>query len=73
MTKFRQPKIEDYSKEDFTCLTFEPDLKRFGIDKLDDDIISLFRKRVFDMIGITSDTVFVYLKGKKLKVKDFED
>ena len=73
MLKFSEPKIEDYSKEDFTCITFEPDLKRFGMDKLDDDIISLFKKRVFDMAGITPDSVSVYLNGKKLKVKDFED
>ena len=73
MLKFDEPKIEDYSKEDYTCITFEPDLKRFGMDKLDDDIVSLFEKRVFDMAGITPKSVSVYLNGKKLKVKNFED
>ena len=73
MLKFDEPKIEDYSKEDFTCITFEPDLKRFGMDKLDDDIVSLFEKRVFDMAGITPKSVSVYLNGKKLQVKNFED
>ena len=43
------------------------------MDKLDDDIVSLFRKRVFNLAGITSDTESVYLNGKNLKVKDFED
>ena len=73
MLKFDEPKIEDYSKEDFTCITFEPDLKRFGMDILDDDIVALFEKRVFDMAGITPKTVSVYLNGKKLNVKNFED
>ena len=73
MLKFNEPKIEDYSKEDFTCITFEPDLSRFGMTELDDDIVALFEKRVFDMAGITPKTVSVYLNGKKLKVKNFED
>ena len=73
MLKFNEPIIEDYSKEDFTCITFEPDLPRFGMTELDDDIVALFEKRVFDMAGITPKTVSVYLNGKKLKVKNFED
>ena len=73
MLKFDEPKIEDYSKDDYTCITFEPDLMRFGMDKLDDDIVSLFEKRVFDMAGVTPKSVSVYLNGKKLNVKNFED
>ena len=73
MLKFNEPKIEDYSGEEFTCITFEPDLSRFGMKELDDDIIALFEKRVFDMAGITPKTVSVYLNNKKIKVKNFQD
>ena len=73
MLKFNEPKIEDYSKEDFTCITFEPDLSRFGMTELDDDIVALFEKRVFDMAGVTPKSVSVYLNNKKLNVKNFED
>ena len=73
MLKHDEPKIEDYDKDDYTCITFEPDLERFGMDKLDDDIIALFQKRVYDMAGITPKSVSVYLNGKKINVKDFED
>ena len=73
MLKFDPPKIEDYDKEDFTCITFQPDLSRFGMTELDDDIVALFEKRVFDMAGITPKSVSVYLNNKKLKVKNFED
>ena len=73
MLKFNEPEIEDYSKDDFTCITFEPDLGRFGMEELDDDIVALFEKRVFDMAGITPKSVSVYLNGKKLNVKNFED
>ena len=73
MLKFDPPKIEDYDKEDFTCITFQPDLSRFGMTELDDDIVALFEKRVFDMAGITPKSVSVYLNNKKLNVKNFED
>ena len=73
MLKFNEPKIENYDKDDFTCITFEPDLSRFGMTELDNDIVALFEKRVFDMAGITPKSVSVYLNGKKLKVKNFED
>ena len=73
MLKFDPPKIEDYDKEDFTCITFQPDLSRFGLTELDDDIVALFEKRVFDMAGITPKSVSVYLNNKKLNVKNFED
>ena len=73
MLKFDPPEIIDYSKNDFTSITFEPDLKRFGMEKLDDDIISLFMKRVYDMAGITPKNVSVYLNDKKINIKNFED
>ena len=73
MLKHDEPKIEDYDKDDYTCITFEPDLERFGMDELDEDIIALFKKRVYDMAGITPKSVSVYLNGKKLSVKNFED
>ena len=73
MLKFDEPKIEDYSKDDYTCITFEPDLSRFGMTELDDDIVALFEKRVFDMAGITPKSVSVYLNNKKLNVNNFED
>ena len=72
MLKFDKPEIKDYSGDDFTCITFEPDLKRFGMEKMDDDIVSLLVKRVYDMAGITPKEVSVYLNGEKLQVENFE-
>ena len=73
MLNFNEPKIEDCGENDYTCITFEPDLSKFGMTKLDDDIVALFEKRVLDIAGLTSDTVSVYLNGKKLKVQNFKD
>ena len=60
------PIIEDAKEGDFTMITFEPDLKKFGMEKLDEDILSLMQKRVIDVAGTTNSSIEVYLNGKKL-------
>ena len=68
------PKIEDFSPDsyDFTEVSFEPDLKKFGMQTLDKDIESLLVKRVYDLAGVTPASVGVYLNGKKIqRVKNF--
>jgi DNA topoisomerase-2 len=69
MKKIGEPKIEDFSKDalDYTCVAFEPDFKRFGIKGLDDDMLGLLYKRVYDIAGVTSKGVNVHLNGKKIK------
>ena len=66
-----KPEIKDYHKDDYTCITFEPDLQKFNMEKLDEDIIALFKKRVYDIAGITPKSVSVYLNDVKLNVKNF--
>jgi DNA topoisomerase II len=66
------PQIERYKGEDFTKITFKPDLKRFKMQELDDDIISLMKKRVYDMAG-TVKNVVVYLNDEKIEIKSFTD
>lgn len=87
-----KPKITekaDKRGKEWTQITFKPDFKRFGMpDGLDDDIESLFMKRVHDSAcllctasgcGMTLHTVAgtvrdckVYLNGKQLHIKDFK-
>ncbi|KAL0063257.1 DNA topoisomerase 2 [Marasmius tenuissimus] len=57
--------------EEYTRVTFKPDFKRFGMEKIDDDTVSLLRKRVYDMAGTIKD-VKVYLNDEKLKIKGFK-
>lgn len=67
-----EPIIKDNPDgKDFTCITFKPDLRRFGMEKLDDDIVSLMTKRVYDLAGTTPATVKVKLNGKLIDVKNF--
>lgn len=46
-------------------MAFYPEFSRFGMDKFDDDIVSLMRKRVYDMAGLMAN-VKVVLNEKQL-------
>ncbi|XP_055544705.1 DNA topoisomerase 2 [Wyeomyia smithii] len=73
MSKATEPKIkDDYTGDDYTKITFSPDLKKFKMEKLDDDIVGLLSRRAFDVAASTRG-VSVFLNGKKLPVKSFKD
>jgi DNA topoisomerase-2 len=75
MSVINPPKIEEFSADssEFTEVSFEPDLKQFGLDKITNDIENLLVKRVYDLAGCTPATVGVYINGKKItSVKNFE-
>lgn len=72
MSKCGKHKITANNRdEEYTCVTFKPDLVRFGMTHLDDDIVSLLRRRVYDMAGTVRD-VKVYLNDKRVSVKNFK-
>ena len=64
-------------KGDYVKITFSPDLPRFKMDKLDDDTVGLLSRRAYDIAGTMSNShgkkLNVYLNGKKLAVKSFQD
>ena len=69
-----KPKITELKAEkpsSFTKITFEPDLTKFKLTELTDDIIALMSKRVIDMAGV-SNKVKVYLNDKKIDVNNFK-
>lgn len=67
-------KVEKNSKkEDYTCITFYPDLERFGMTILDKDIVDLMTKRVYDLAGITDKRVKVFLNDKEIKLRNFQE
>ena len=73
MTKKKKVDIKDSDKKGMTKITFKPDLKRFNITKMSDDIVSVMEKRVYDIAANTNKNISVYLNGKKIPVKKFED
>ncbi|KAF2070654.1 hypothetical protein CYY_008032 [Polysphondylium violaceum] len=72
MKKKQEPVITTYSgKTDYTCITFYPELKRFGMTHMDEDLIALLTKRVYDVAGCNT-SLKVSLNGKDLGIKSFE-
>jgi len=72
MSKAEEPKLRDFSGEEFTKITFQPDLKKFNMEKLDDDTIALLSRRAYDIAASTKG-VKVFLNGTRLPVKNFKD
>merc|ERR1719265_2941375 len=75
MSKKNKPKLSPYSGAEYTKVTFHPDLSRFGMTSLDDDIVGLFMKRAYDLAGSSGMTkrCKVVLNGQPLPQKTFED
>ncbi len=68
MSKASEPKIVASKGEDYTCITFYPDLSKFKMDSLDKDIVDLLTRRAYDLAGSSRGAVKVFLNGKKLQV-----
>ena len=67
MGKTKEPTITDPKEEDFTAITFYPDLEKFKMQTLDKDTVDLFTRRAYDIAAATKG-VKVFLNGKKLPV-----
>ncbi|XP_051858791.1 DNA topoisomerase 2 isoform X2 [Drosophila albomicans] len=72
MGKASDPIIKDFNGTDFTRITFSPDLAKFKMEKLDEDIVALMSRRAYDVAASTKG-VSVYLNGTKVGVKNFKD
>ena len=70
MSKAKEPKVAEAKEADYTCVTFEPDLSKFKMEKLDKDIVDLFTRRAYD-IAASSKGVKVILNGKRLPVSTY--
>lgn len=72
MKKVSEPRVTPSTGEDFTQVTFSPDLAKFRMDRLDDDIIALMSRRAYD-IAASTRKVKVYLNGDLVPVKSFQE
>ncbi|VAI27534.1 unnamed protein product [Triticum turgidum subsp. durum] len=74
MGKKSEPEIKKCEQsENWTRVTFKPDLAKFNMTELDNDVVALMRKRVVDMAGTLGKTVKVELNGQKVAAKSFSD
>ena len=60
-------KLTDSKRDDYTKISFEPDLNKFGMVELEQDICSLMMRRAYDVAG-SLHGVKVMLNGNRLPV-----
>ncbi|KAI5127794.1 DNA topoisomerase II [Nematocida parisii] len=72
MLKKEEPEIEPFTGEEYTRVTFQPDLAKFSMKRIDDDFMSLIMKRVYDLAGTVGD-ISVYFNGEKIPVSNFRE
>ena len=61
------------STDNWTCITFKPDLEKFNMTCLEEDTVALMCKRVYDAAGNIGQNTKIFLNGERLKVKGFSD
>ncbi|KAG4306544.1 hypothetical protein PORY_000532 [Pneumocystis oryctolagi] len=72
MTRKKDPIIRENKKdEEYTRITFKPDLEKFGMKEIDLDMEAVFKRRVYDLAGCVKN-VKVFLNGERIKVKSFK-
>ena len=71
MSVMDKAKIDASKDDDYTKITFKPDFRKFGMDKMDEDFEALVKRRVYDMAG-TAAGVKVYLNGDRIKISKFK-
>ncbi|KAI4323425.1 hypothetical protein L6164_023032 [Bauhinia variegata] len=59
--------------ENWTKVSFKPDLEKFKMTYLEEDVVALMKKRVVDLAGCLGKTVKVELNGRLIRVKSFRD
>jgi len=67
-----KPSITKCKTKPYTKITFLPDYKRFGLEGLSEDIISLFKKRVYDISAITDKNIKVKYNDVIVPIKNFQ-
>lgn len=67
-----KPKITKCKTNPYTKITFKPDYKRLGINGLSTDVISLLKKRVYDVSAVTDKNIKVKYNGQLIPVKNFQ-
>ena len=67
-----KPSIKKKKGKGFAKFTFTPDLKRFNMTHLTDDMVLLFEKRAYDVCACTPSKVKVFYNDNEINIKTFE-
>jgi len=72
LTDILNPKVTECTSRPYTKVSWLPDYKRFGIEKLSVDMFQLFKKRTYDIGVVTDESVRVKFNGNAVPNKNFE-
>ena len=61
------------SGSDWTRVSFKPDLAKFGMERLEDDVVDLMRKRTYDVAGVLGRGCSVSFNGQRVPVRSFSE
>jgi DNA topoisomerase-2 len=67
-----KPTITKCKTKPYTKITFKPDFARLGISGLSSDMVSLLKKRVYDISAVTDKNIKVKYNDVLVPVKNFE-
>ena len=67
-----KPSITKCKLKPYTKITFKPDYARLGINGLTPDMISLLKKRVYDVAAVTDKSLKVKYNSTSIPVKNFQ-
>jgi DNA topoisomerase II len=65
-----KPKVTKYTQKPFTKISWVADFERFGLDGYSDKMYQLIERRLYDIAGVTDQSVNVYYNGQMLKQKN---
>ena len=68
----KPPVIKKCAKKPYTKITFKPDYARLGIDGLSPDMLSLLKRRIYDIAAVTDKNIKVKYNGELIPVKHFQ-
>ena len=72
LNEIGKPSITKCKTKPYTRVSFKPDYQRLGIEGLTEDMLALFKKRVYDVSAITDKTIKVKFNGQLVPCKNFE-
>ena len=67
-----KPSITKCKNKPYTKITFKPDYKRLGLSGLTPEIVSLLRKRVYDIAAVTDKNLKVKYNSTLVPIKNFQ-
>ena len=74
MYDYDQPKItKSKMKESYCKISYLPDYERFGMKGMTKDMHGVLVKACYDLLVSSVKKIKVYLNGKELKIKNFDD